>query len=229
MAKHLLLLLIVAGLVLLMVDIYQTWEPVENLPPLAAHYAANGDEELGSQNLVTAIVVSYRGLDTLGEVAVLFLIAAIVGYFLSGGTQPVSNRAPSELLETASRFLLPVLLLTGVSIFVNGHLTPGGGFQGGAVMASGALLFMLGNPKASLSHHMLGVLESLSGITFVLIGLLGLILAGGFLDPRILPAGVFGTLLSAGAIPLIYSLIGLKVGAELSGIMSSMQKAGEEA
>lgn len=228
MVKRMLLLLLMAGLVLLMTDIFSTWEPIEGMAPLAAHYASSADDELGTQNVVTAIVVSYRGLDTLGEVAVLFLIAAIVGYFLVGGTHPVSSREPSELLETASRFLLPVLLLAGASIFINGHLTPGGGFQGGAVMASGALLFMLGNPKASLSHHILGAMESISGIGYVLIGILGLILAGGFLDPRILPNGAFGTLISAGAIPLIYSLIGMKVGAELAGILSSMQAAGEE-
>lgn len=228
MVKHLLLILITAGLALLMVDLYRGWEPDDILKPLAAHYAENADEELGAQNVVTSIVVSYRGLDTLGEVAVLFLIAAIVGYFLIGGTLQAPIHPPSELLGTASRFLLPILLLSGASIFVNGHLTPGGGFQGGAVMASGALLFMLGNPETSISHFVLGALESISGVLFVVIGLLGLILAGGFLDPRILPSGVFGMILSAGAIPLIYSFVGLKVGAELAGILTSMRSVGGE-
>jgi multicomponent Na+:H+ antiporter subunit B len=68
------------------------------------------------------------------------------------------------------------------------------------------------------------VIESLSGLFYVLIGLLGLVLAGGFLDNRILPLGNFGTLLSAGAIPLIYSLVGLKVGAELVGILHSLRE-----
>jgi multicomponent Na+:H+ antiporter subunit B len=58
----------------------------------------------------------------------------------------------------------------------------------------------------------------------VLIGVLGLILASGFLDNKILPLGQFGTLLSAGAIPLIYSLIGLKVGAELSNIILELNQ-----
>ncbi len=228
MVKHLLLLVIAAGLALIMVDLYQGWEPAETLNLLASGYAESADDQLGAQNVVTSIVVSYRGLDTLGEVAVLFLIAAIVGYFLSGGNRLETVHPPSELLGTAARFLLPILLLSGVSIFVNGHLTPGGGFQGGAVMASGALLFMLGHPGSSLSHHVLGLTESLSGVVYVLIAILGLILAGGFLDPRFLPSGSFGTLLSAGAIPLIYSVVGLKVGAELVGIMSSLRSAGEE-
>ncbi|RKX76342.1 MAG: hypothetical protein DRP49_03430, partial [Spirochaetes bacterium] len=51
----------------------------------------------------------------------------------------------------------------------------------------------------------------------------GLIWAAGFLDPRFLPEGDFGHLFSAGAIPVIYSLIGLKVGAELLGILDAMR------
>jgi len=60
---------------------------------------------------------------------------------------------------------------------------------------------------------------------YVGIGVLGLVLAGGFLDNRILPLGEFGSILSAGAIPLIYALIGLKVGAEFSSIMASLSES----
>jgi multicomponent Na+:H+ antiporter subunit B len=49
------------------------------------------------------------------------------------------------------------------------------------------------------------------------------VLGAGFLDNRILPLGEFGTLFSAGAIPIIYSLVGLKVGAELSGILDNLR------
>ena len=51
------------------------------------------------------------------------------------------------------------------------------------------------------------------------IGILGIVFAGGFLDSRILPLGEFGTFISAGAIPLISTLLGIKVGAELSVII----------
>jgi multicomponent Na+:H+ antiporter subunit B len=67
-----------------------------------------------------------------------------------------------------------------------------------------------------------------AGVFYVIIGLLGLALAGGFLDNRILPTGTLGALFSAGAIPLIYSLIGLKVGAELSSMLASLSEAGTE-
>jgi multicomponent Na+:H+ antiporter subunit B len=70
----------------------------------------------------------------------------------------------------------------------------------------------------------IAVVESLAGVAFVIAGLLGLFLAGGFLDNRFLPTGELGALFSAGAIPLIYSLVGLKVGAELSGVLANLSE-----
>ena len=71
---------------------------------------------------------------------------------------------------------------------------------------------------------MICTVESFAGVLYVGIGLLGLVLAGGFLDNRILPIGDLGQLISAGAIPLIYSLIGLKVGAEFSSMLASLSE-----
>ena len=100
-----------------------------------------------------------------------------------------------------------------------------GGFQGGVVIASGILLLMLSNVSLKLNHLVLHFVESLSGAGYVVLGILGLVLAGGFLDNRFLPLGQFGDLFSAGAIPIIYSLVGLKVGSELTGILENMGRA----
>jgi len=158
---------------------------------------------------------------------VLFITAAIVGLVLAQG-QPALPHAPrppvSELLSTGSRALTPLTLLLGVYVFVNGHLTPGGGFQGGAIIASGMLLLLLADPLKHFSHQMISVLESLSGLLFVGLGVLGVLLAGGFLDNRLLPLGNLGELFSAGVIPVIYSLIGLKVGAEFSSMLASLSE-----
>ena len=67
----------------------------------------------------------------------------------------------------------------------------------------------------------------MAGVSFVFIGVLGILLAGGFLDNRILPTGTFGELFSAGAIPLIYALVGLKVGAEFSSMLASLSETEE--
>jgi multicomponent Na+:H+ antiporter subunit B len=122
-------------------------------------------------------------------------------------------------VETAARLLMPMVFVFGVYVFVNGHLTPGGGFQGGAIVASGVLLLLLALPQAQLGHRLIGFTESLSGFSYVAVGVLGIVLAGGFLDNRILPLGSFGSLFSAGAIPIIYTFVGLKVGSELSVVI----------
>jgi multicomponent Na+:H+ antiporter subunit B len=170
-------------------------------------------------------VVTYRGLDTLGEVTVLFIATAGIGFLMGKKKKIITPKRPaSELLQNGASFLLPIIILFGVYIFVHGHLTPGGGFQGGVVIASGILLMMLINE--GWNHNVFHFIESFSGLFYVAIGVLGMVLASGFLDNRILPLGTFGTLFSAGAIPIIYSLIGLKVGAELVGILHAMR--GEE-
>ncbi|MES9912763.1 MAG: hydrogen gas-evolving membrane-bound hydrogenase subunit E [Candidatus Sedimenticola sp. 4PFRAG1] len=201
----------------------------EELNLTARYYAENTTSDIGATNIVTAIIVTYRGLDTLGEVTVLFLAAAIVGLILAHSKRADNiprERVPAgEILTTGSRTLVPLILLLGIYVFVNGHLTPGGGFQGGAILASASLLMLLADPAKQFSHRLIAIIESFSGFTYVLLGTLGLFLAGGFMDNRILPVGVTGELFSAGAIPLIYSLIGLKVGAEFSSILSNLTES----
>lgn len=193
----------------------------------ARYYAENTANDLGAANIVTAIIVTYRGLDTLGEVTVLFLTAAIIGLVLSRGNQPgrsIQRQLPSsgELLTTASRLLVPLILLLGAYVFINGHLTPGGGFQGGAIIASASLLLLLTDPLRNFSHRLIAIIESISGLAFIIIGVLGIFLAGGFLDSRILSAGEFGDIISAGTIPVIYVFIGLKVGAEFTSMLANL-------
>lgn len=205
------------------------YTPDAELNRTAAYYAANTAEETGAQNIVTAIIVTYRGLDTLGEVTVLFLTAAIVALVLSQSKAPSggsgSGFLPSgELLTTGTQMLVPIIMLFGAYVFINGHLTPGGGFQGGAILASGMLLLLLANPARRFGHKLIHRVESVSGFVYVALGLAGVAYAGGFLDNRILPLGQFGSILSAGAIPLIYTLIGLKVGAEFSSILESLEE-----
>ncbi|NOX87376.1 MAG: hypothetical protein GXO86_15700 [Chlorobi bacterium] len=76
----------------------------------------------------------------------------------------------------------------GVYIFIHGHLTPGGGFQGGAIIATGFLLMLLAYENFRVSHHVLSYIESFAGIIFVVIGLLGFMNGGTFLQ-NFLPTG----------------------------------------
>lgn len=192
---------------------------------LAMRYLAEVPADLGAANVVTGILITYRGFDTLGEVAVLFMVAATVGLLLGGETRGASSasrlepRPPSELMSNGAEVVLPVIFLFGVYVIANGHLSAGGGFQGGAVVASAVGLMVLARPLIALDHGFLSVAESLAGVLYVTVGILGLVLAGGFLDSRFLPPGTLGAFVSAGAIPLISVLLGIKVGAELSVII----------
>jgi len=203
---------------------------------IAKNFAANGAKETGAANLVTSVVVTYRGLDTLGEVTILFLTAAIVAFFLHGDKNEGDRkvRPASEILEVAATLITPIMLLLGAYVFINGHLTPGGGFQGGAIMASAMVLLLVADPNRKIRKIALTVVESISGVAYVGIGIAGVFLIeptlfNGFLSNKILPLGEFGTICSAGAIPVIYTLVGLKVGAELSNILVKFNGSQEDA
>mgnify|MGYP006298872115 CR=1 FL=1 len=202
------------------------------LNEVATRYADQGPGEVGAANLVSAVIVTYRGLDTLGEVSILLLTASIIGFFLKTKRkeEKLDSRIQktSEILETAAKVITPVIFLFGIYVFINGHLTPGGGFQGGAIIASGLVLMLLANPYKKVNHNIISFIESVSGFSFIILGILGIILAGGFLDNSLISLGEFGTLFSAGAIPLIYIFIGLKVGSELSGIVSNLHQSTKE-
>jgi len=228
MIKKLLALTVVALFALMLSPLLLNVSHFKELGTTSKKYVTDGANELGAANLVTSIVVTYRGLDTLGEVTVLFIATSGVAFLLSKREEDDEDetkeekRDASEILKTAESFLLPFFFLFGAYIFVHGHLTPGGGFQGGVVIASGVLLYMLSGVRKPINHSILGFVESISGVTFVVLALLGLLLAGGFIDNRFLSLGKLGSVFSAGAIPLIYSFIGLKVGSELSSILDKM-------
>jgi len=173
-------------------------------------------------NTVTAIVVNFRGFDTLGEVTVLFLATTSMASILYKGRHKLGKRtvlfSASNIVTTGSKFLFPAIILLGAYVFIHGHLTPGGGFQGGTIVATGFLLMLLAYSDYKVSHIVLSVVESFAGITFATIGLFGLVYGGSFLE-NFLPTGILNNLVSGGVIPIIYIAVGLKVGAELTGLI----------
>jgi len=187
------------------------------------YYINEGIEETGAVNIVTSVVVNYRGFDTLGEVTVLFIAAIGLGAVLTASVRGETRKIqPASLvLYTGCRFLFPLILTFGTYIFIHGHLTPGGGFQGGAIIASGFLLIYLGCRERRISRVASNLAESLGGLVFVIIGLLGLVFGSYFLL-NFLPKGTANTLFSAGIIPIIYIAIGFKVGSELASIIDNL-------
>jgi multicomponent Na+:H+ antiporter subunit B len=223
MMHRLAVILAITLVALIFVGLVRDYAEQAALRPLAEEYVKSVPGDLGAPNVITGILLTYRAFDTLGEVAVLFMVAAGVGLLLSGSgkTDDVSDeRAPaSELVQNGAEILLPLIFMFAAYIIMNGHLSAGGGFQGGAVIASGVMLLLLAKPATTLAQDFLSFSESLAGVLFVLVGVAGLVFAGGFLDNRVLPLGRFGAFFSAGAIPVISILLGIKVGAELSVII----------
>jgi multicomponent Na+:H+ antiporter subunit B len=200
----------------------------QSLRPLAANYVKRVPQELGAPNIITGILLTYRGFDTLGEVAVLFMVAAGVGLVLGERSPRRRDDVPTEseeiipsteLVQNGAAVLFPLISIFAAYIIMNGHLSAGGGFQGGAIIASGVMLLLLAKPEYKVDFDFLGITESLAGVLYVLVGIAGLMFAGGFLDSRMLPLGQFGAFFSAGAIPIISVLLGVKVGCELSVII----------
>lgn len=222
--RNFFIVIIIISLGIMLYPLYQSFSGNEQLSGLANYYAQKENiEKVNSANLVTAVVVTYRGFDTLGEVTILFLTAAIIAFFLKKQSETRTLRRNSEIFKTAAKVLVPIIIMVGVYIFINGHLSPGGGFQGGAVIASAVILMLLAFPNMPFNSKLFGFTESISGLVFVGLAALGAIIGAGFLDNAILPLGTFGELLSAGAIPVIYSFVGLKVGSELSNILNEFQ------
>ncbi len=202
----------------------------QTLRPLAESYVRLVPQDLGAPNVITGILLTYRAFDTLGEVAVLFMVAAGVGLVLTASGKSSNAKSShagdaepktpaSEIVQSATQIMVPLIAIFAAYIIMNGHISAGGGFQGGAVIASAVLLLLLANPSQALNTAFLSITESLAGVLFVCVGIAGLIFAGGFLDNRVLPLGQFGAFFSAGAIPVLSVLLGVKVGCELAVIL----------
>lgn len=189
--------------------------------------ASTAPADVGAANLVTAVVLGYRGIDTLGELAILFAAATAGGMVLGRRNNASREGDGGFILRAGTGLVAPLLLVVGLYIVLHGHLTPGGGFQGGVILAAAFFLPVLARPGRRLDHGWLSLVEGLAGAAFIGIGLLALFRGGEFLQPM-LDHGSLGHLVSAGTLPLLYIAVGLKVGAELAGLLARLAEPGED-
>ena len=176
-------------------------------------------------DLVTTLNFDFRAFDTLGEEFILF--SSILGVILllrelrGEHERPSEEEAEthtfagaSEALRALALILVPSMIALGIYIVVHGVITPGGGFQGGVILAAAPLaVFVAGRylrMKRLVPHAVVSIGESLGAIAFGLIGLGGLIFTGIFFK-NFLPLGVPGRVLSAGMEPLASIAVGLAV------------------
>ena len=191
------------------------------------------------RNLLAAILTALFSI-TLADA--VFHISSIINPGVSNiynalGTQIAPNMVTSQgsmILKLISLPISIILICLGIMTILGGHITPGGGFQGGAMIASGIILsilvYGLGNSPLELSHTYIEVLESVGALGFVIFGLIGLFVGGFYLYNvgtdvlNIVPAAIqnvfhYPDVTNAGIIPYLNIFVGLKVFVGLSSIV----------
>ena len=127
--------------------------PVNNEVP--QRYIESGLQETGAVNIVTGMILDYRAFDTLGESHVLFIATCTVLILLridkKKGKDSIAEREANDriyepkndvILQTVARILVPPIIIFGIYVILCGHLGPGGGFSGGAVIGAGLILYL---------------------------------------------------------------------------------------
>lgn len=152
----------------------------------------------------------------------------------------------STILKIIALPIAIILICLGVMTILGGHITPGGGFQGGAMITSGIILCILvygvDESPLKLSHNYIEVLESVGALGFIVLGLIGLFVAGSFLYNvgadlgNLVPAYIqnifhYPDVTNAGIVPYLNIFVGLKVFVGLSAIIiafAGFKKLGDE-
>ena len=175
-------------------------------------------------DVVSAITFDYRGIDTLFEEFILLSAVTGISVLLRplGVTRELpEDKAPDRAIPPPSPavwllavFLSSLLMLTGIETVTHGQLTPGGGFQGGVILASALYVVYLGTNYVTVErfepHPLLEASDGVGAAGYVLIGLLGLLAGASFLS-NVVGLGVTGNPVSGGTIPLLNLVVGVEV------------------
>jgi multicomponent Na+:H+ antiporter subunit B len=172
-------------------------------------------------NVVTAVVFDYRGFDTLGEEFILFTAVTGVVILLREGevaekAAKVSRSPGVPSLRLFGTLMVGAGLLVGAWLAAFGYVTPGGGFQGGVVMASGVVLLYFATRYGVYQPYgredFLDPIEAVGAGGYAVIGVVALLSGLPYLT-NLLGPGTPGTLVSAGSIPFLNWASALEVAA----------------
>jgi len=162
---------------------------------VAAHYLEASAGEVGVPNVVTAVLASYRGYDTLGETLVIFTAGLVVLLLL--GIQPLQPHCPTRrpaseqvVLQVIVKMLIPFILLFGAYVQFHGDFGAGGGFQAGVIIATGLVLYDLvfgdGAAQQVVPPRWLPRLAAAGVLLYGGVGVYGLLKGHALLDYRVL-------------------------------------------
>jgi multicomponent Na+:H+ antiporter subunit B len=169
---------------------------------VAPYYLEKSADHTGLPNVVTSVLASYRGYDTLGEVFVIFTAAAGVLLIIGRarfGRRRTKRMEPGELrdsmrqnviLRVVSKLLIPVILLFAFYVQWHGDFGPGGGFQAGVIFAAGfilyALIFDIDTARTVISARLTRMGLAAGVLLYSLVGVTTMLMGGNFLDYSVL-------------------------------------------
>jgi multicomponent Na+:H+ antiporter subunit B len=161
---------------------------------LAPRFLGESGIEIGIPNVVTAVLASYRGYDTLGEVVVIFTAGTAVLILLAGGGQSESNDTQPLILNSILKVVLlriiPLVILFALYVQFHGDYGPGGGFQAGVIFGAGLITFGLlsgsGKMLAVINEKWITVGMASGVLVYGLVGIAAIFLGGEFLNYSVL-------------------------------------------
>ena len=169
---------------------------------LSAYFLTEAEELTGGTNVVNTILVDFRGLDTLGEITVLFAAAlgllaatAVTVRARQDAVSEVLGRGEQAVLRVGARIVIPLLLLAAAVLFWRGHDEPGGGFIAGLVAGAAVAVATISGIKVKLPSS--GVLLAVGLGTALASGLIGPLTGGAALAPVKMDVPVVGSLTSS--------------------------------
>jgi multicomponent Na+:H+ antiporter subunit B len=162
---------------------------------VAPRYIEQSPTEVGLPNMVTSVLASYRGFDTLGETVVVF--AAAVGVLALLGIRkelfsdaPESGLISHRVLQVIAKIITPLIILFALYVQFHGDFGPGGGFQAGVIAAAAfilyALVYGLSSAFAVIGPKFLRIMAALGVLTYAGVGLVSISRGGNFLDYNVL-------------------------------------------
>ena len=186
----------VGGLLLFAAKDFPEWgDPASpaSTSPVSSHFIQSTGVDTEVPNMVTAVLADYRGFDTMFETVVVFIAGMAVLAILKGSGRRRSGKReheveaePDLIVTNTVRLIVPVIQIFAFYVLAHGHVSPGGGFQGGVVMGASfilvALAWDLDVALARFSVERCILVAALGIVLYAGIGFLSMLLGGEFLD-----------------------------------------------
>lgn len=204
---------------------------------VSQRYIEQGLQETGATNIVAGMILTYRAFDTFGETNVLFIATCCVMIMLMLDERilkkvDIDRRYEpknDDILQTVAKVLCPIIFIFGIYIILNGQLSPGGGFSGGAILGAGMILFVsaFGFKKTQkfFDESVYKVAKITALCMYGCIGTYFYLMGANGIDNHI-PLGIAGHILSGGIILPIDIAVGIEVACTMYAFYALFRRGG---